>query len=335
MSWLGATVLGAALPSWARKAKVKIEPVIGGPRTLSRQEWPPAITPEYVGIVDKGYACFADDMGRLAIVDLKREDNPLVMGELFGIGRKVVALTITQHRAIAVVQVESGADTGFQLVVAGLTPANDISIMSRTVLGNFSEPSCVASFADLIVVGGSGLNNESQLVFYSMGKKKIDPVQISAIVLERAPFKLDMQERQVLALCGAESTELSIVSFVNPRAPELLKSLRLDGSYPVLARNKDQIVVAGYGFDKKYKASLISLRPTPNIVNTVVLPAVTEVLDMGAQKGQFLLLANQGSRQAVVPILMGKKNEMTLSNSVLLPAGTRGTAPRAHIAVKE
>ena len=111
--WLGASIFGsstaALAAAWARKPK--IAPVTAptyGPRTLARQEWPPAITPEYVGIVDKGYACFADDMGRLAIVDLKREDNPQVMGELFGLGRKVVALSISQHRAVAVVQVESG-----------------------------------------------------------------------------------------------------------------------------------------------------------------------------------------------------------------------------------
>ncbi|MBX9687441.1 MAG: hypothetical protein K2X27_12110, partial [Candidatus Obscuribacterales bacterium] len=275
LSWLGAYVLGPeALAAWAaRKAKAKPEPLVGGPRTLARQEWPPAISPEYVGIVDKGYACFADDMGRLAIVDLKREDNPQVMGELFGIGRKVVALSITQHRAFAVVQVESGADTVFQLVSISLTPANDISIMSRSLLSNFAEPTCIASAGEMVAIGGSGLNGENQIVFYSLGKKKsVEPLQVSALTVEHSPFKLDMQERQLLALCGADSTELSIISAANPRQTEIIKTLRLDGAYPALARNREQIMVAGYGFDKQYKAQLISLRPSPAVAAAVVLP---------------------------------------------------------------
>lgn len=336
LSCLGALVIESEARARARNPRAKPEPVPGGPRTLARQEWPPAITPEYVGIVDKGYACFADDMGRLAIIDLKREDNPLVMGELFGIGRKVVALAITQHRAFAVVQVESGADTMFQLVTASLTPANDISIMSRVALSNFSEPTCIASSGDLVAVGGNSLNNENQIVFFATGKKKsVDLQQISAVFLEHCPFKLDLQERQALSLCGQDSTELAVISVTNPRLPELLKTLRLDGSFPVVSRNKDQIMVAGYGFDKLHKALLISLRPTPNINASAVLPAVSEVLDLGAQKGQFLVLANEGARQVVVPLVIGKKNAITVGNSVLLPAGARGASPRAHIAVKD
>lgn len=340
VSWLGTSLLGsgatALAAAWARKPKVQAAPVIGGPRTLARQEWPPAITPEYVGIVDKGYACFADDMGRLAVVDLKREDNPQVMGELFGIGRKVVALAITQYRAFAVVQVESGAETIFQLVVVSLTPANDISIMSRTNLGNFAEPTCIASFGDVIAIGGSGLNSENQIVFYTAGKKKsVDPVQVSAIVVEHSPYKLDFQDRQLIVLCGAESTEMICISAANPRAPEALKPLRLDGSFPALARIKDQIMVAGLGFDKRYKANLVTIRPKPSIIASVPLPAVTEVLDLAAQKGQFLVLANQGPRQAVIPVIAGRKQSLTTGNPVLLPGGGRGSSPRAHIAVKD
>ena len=337
-SWLGSYLLLAGEAGWAlgvRKPKVKVEPVIGGPRTLSRQEWPPAISPEYIGIVDKGYACFADDVGRLAIVDLKREDNPQVMGELFGIGRKVVATAITLHRAIAVVQVESGADTIYQLVIASLTPANEITIMSRTVLSNFSEPTCVASFGDVIAIGGTGLNTENQIALYSMGKgkKTVDPVLVANLLLEHSPFKIDIFDRQLLALCGPDSTELVLVSIANPRAPEAIKSLRLDGAFPIVARTREQIMVAGMGFDKRYQAKIITLKPAPAVAGSVALPAVTELLDIGAQKGQFLILANQGSRQVVVPVIVARKNALTVGNAVLLPAGGKGASPRAHIAV--
>lgn len=336
-SSLAAFFLGFEHPAQAlvRKPKKAAEPMTGGgPRTIARQEWPPAITPEYVGIVDKGYACFADDMGRLAIVDLKREDNPQVIGELSGIGRKVVALSISQHKACAVVQVDVNGDTQFQLVIVSLTPANDISVMSRTVLSNFTDPNCICSFGDTIVVGGQGLGNENQIVIYGAGKRKVDPVQIGAMTLDRSPFKMDLQDRQLIILSGLDSTSLDIISLTNPRAPEKLKSIRLDGSFPVLARTRDQILVAGYGYDRRYKANLICLKPA-DVSKSVTLPAVTEVLDIAAQKGQFLILANQGSRQAVIPLVIGRKLEMTLQEPVLLPAGSRGAAPRAHLAVKE
>lgn len=322
-----------------RKPKAKPEaPLGGGPRTIARQEWPPAITPEYAGIVDRGYACFADDMGRLAVVDLKREDNPLVIGELFGIGRKVVALSITQHRAVAVVQVEQGADTVFQLVLVSLTPANDISIMSRTTLANFTEPCSVASYGDLVAIGGSGLNNENQIVFYSLGKKKgVEPQQISAVTLEQSPFHLDLQDRLLLALTGADNSDLIVISTANPRAPEKLKILHLDGRYSALARNRDQIMLAGSSFDRRFYAKLVTLKPSAELVSSVVLPAVSDVLDIAAQKGQFLVLTNQGGRQAVQPLIIGKgrKPVISLSPPVLLPGGKRGASPRAHIAAKD
>lgn len=339
--WLGASIVGsstaALAAAWTRKAKLAPTPAVPsyGPRTLARQEWPPAITPEYVGIVDKGYACFADDMGRLAIVDLKREDNPQVMGELFGLGRKVVALSISQHRAYAVVQVESGSETIFQLLIASLTPANDISIMSRSALDNFVEPSCISASGEILAIGGTGLNGEQQIVIYAMGKRNVQAQQVSALTLERAPYKLDLQDRLLLALCGAESSELIALNLANPRAPESSKALRLDGTYPTLARFKDQIMVAGYGSDRNFRAGMISLRPVPAVSTSVILPAVTEVLDLAAQKGQFLILANQGSRQAVVPLNVAKKQALSVGNPILLPGGSRASSPRAHIAVKD
>lgn len=332
-------MMPGTLPASAKKKiKPKVEVHVGSPRTIARQEWPPSITPEYVGVVDRGYACFADDMGRLAIVDLKREDNPQVIGELFGIGRKVVALSITQHRAFAVVQVEVGADTQYYLVTISLTPADDISIMSRITLGDFSEPSSVTSSVtgDVVVVGGLGLNGENQIVVYSVGKKKsVEPVQVSALVIEQAPVKMDIQDRQLVVLCGADNTDLMLVSLANPRIPDKQGLLRLGGSFQSMSRSRDSLVVAGQGLDRKCQVKVVSLKPSLKVQKTVPLPAVSEVLDLAAQKDQLLILATQNSRQAVIPLSFGKKGEALLSSAILLPVGNRNVAPRARIAVKD
>lgn len=337
LSSLGMLLLSNPALALARKPKNPVpELPQGGPRTLARQEWPPAISPEYVGIVEKGYACFADDMGRIAIVDLKREDNPLVIGELTGLGRKVLGLAFAPYRAYAVVQVEVGADTQFQLVTISLSPPTDLSVLSRVVLDNFAEPSCVAVGLDIIAVGGIGLGGESQIALYSAPKRKgVDPVSAGAIAISQLPLRMDLQDRTLLALCGADRSDLTFINVANPRVPEKIKSIDLQGSFSAVARYRETVLVAGSGADKRSYARLISLRPEPTVAKSVTLPAVTEVLDIAAQKGQFLVLGNQLDRQSVVPLIVGKKNELSTTNAVLLPAGNRGADPRAHIAVRD
>lgn len=338
LSSLGVFLVGSPSYAIGRKPKVSApEAPRGGPRTIARQEWPPAIAPEYVGIVDKGFACFADDMGRIVIVDLKREDNPIVIGELSGVGRKLLGLAFAQYRAYAVVQVEAGADTQFQLVTISLIPSSDPSILSRLVLDNFSEPSCIAAGLDTIAVGGSGLGGESQIVLFNAPKrgKAVDPVSAGAIAVSQLPLRMDLQDRTLLALCGADRTDLTAINIVNPRSPEIIKSIDLQGSFSGLARFKDTILVAGSGSDKKSYARLVALKPEPNVTKSVTLPTVSEVLDIVAQRGQFLILGNQGDRQTVIPLVVGRRNDLSTTTPVVLPAGNRGADPRAHIAVKD
>lgn len=337
LSSLGVLFLSNPAFAIARKPKAAVPAAPqGGPRTLALQEWPPAITPEYVGIVEKGYACFADDMGRIAIVDLKREDNPLVIGELTGLGRKVLGLAFAPYRAYAVVQVEVGADTQFQLVTISLSPPTDPSVLSRVVLENFSEPSCVAAGLDIVAVGGTGNAGDSQIALFSAPKKKaVDPTFAGNIAVSQLPLRMDLQDRTLVALCGADRSDLSFINIANPRVPEKIKSIDLQGAFSAVARYRDAVLVAGSGADKRSYARLINLRPEPNVARSVTLPAVTEILDIAAQRNQFLVLGNNGDRQTVVPLTAGKKNEISTTEPVLLPAGNRGADPRAHIAVKE
>lgn len=337
LSSLGIALLGDSVhAALARKPKPAPELPRGGPRTLARQEWPPAIAPEYVGIVDKGYACFGDDMGRIVVVDLKREDTPVVIGEITGVGRKILGLAFSQYRCYAVVQVEAGADMQFQLVTISLTPASDLSILSRLVLENFSEPSCITAGLDMIAVGGTGIGGESQIAIFNAPRRKaVDPTPAGVLSLSQLPLHMDLQDRTLLALCGADRTDLTAINLANPRLPEKIKAIDLQGSFSALARFKDSALVAGSGADKRSYARLISMRPEPNVVKSVTLPSVTEILDIAAQRGQFLILGNQGDRQCVMPLIVGRKNDLSTTNSVMLPAGNRGADPRAHIAVKD
>ncbi len=324
-------------PQAALSRRAKNEAKATGIRSICREAWPPAISPDYAAIVDKGYALFSDQSGRLAIVDLKREDGPHVVGELFGIGKKTVDLTCGQHRAYAISLYESGAESQYFLVTISITPASDPTVMSRLPLSYFSEPSCLAASPDVVLVGGVGLNGENQvLVFPVSGKRRLDESvsPLSTLTFDQPVAKLDIQDRQLVVMQASPRTQLDVINLSNPHIPEKIASIKLDGSYSVMSRTRDILAVAGQSLDRKYDIRLIAFRPTPHVVSQALLP-VSEVFDASFQKGQFLVLANQMSRQVVVPVSYGKNLDMTVLPPVMLPAGSRGPAAKARIVVKD
>src|SRR5271170_8018751 len=74
-------------PSLARGKSKNLK---SGIYSISRQDWPPAIVPDHAAFIDKGYSCFSDQFGRLAIVDLRKIVSPHVIGELNLQVKKVV-----------------------------------------------------------------------------------------------------------------------------------------------------------------------------------------------------------------------------------------------------
>jgi hypothetical protein len=324
----------ALMPAWALAKKSKQIAAPSGAHTISRQEWPPAIAPDYVAIVDKGYALLSDQLGRLAIVDFKREDGPHVIGELSGVGKKVVDFTAGQHRAYAITSTDAVAESQYSLVTISLTPATDPSIISRQPLPYFSEPTALSVFQDLLCVGGSGLAGENVVVVYNVGGKKRaeDSSQPLATLTFSEPItRLDLQDKLLVVLQSAASTQVDFVSLLNSRNPEKTGSLKLDGSYPFACRSKDSVVLLGQGRDRKLDARAVALKPQPHVVQRLLLP-VTEILDGTAQKGQFLVLANQNNRQVVVPLSFAKGGlNLTAGEAVLLPQASRGAISKGRI----
>lgn len=321
----------------AAKKKKPVEVKKLGPRTLAREQWPPAISPDFIAVVDKGYALLADQSGRLTIVDFKREQGPAVIGELVGIGRKTVDLVVVQHRAYALSYQEAGTDAQHFLVTMSITPSNDPSVLSRIPLSYLAEPVTIAASADAVAIGGVGTKNENQVLVYAISTKRRpeeNEMPAATITFEQPVTKLDLQGRQLTVLQSAQrTTTLDVFNLFNPRNPERVGGIRLDGNYNLLARTADAIILGGQGPERKFELLSVSAKPKPRVVARLTLPA-SEILDVTMQRGQVLVLANQINRQVVIPVTYNPKSlAMTAGQAAALPSGSRGAASKARIAV--
>jgi hypothetical protein len=321
----------------APKKKKPVEIKKFGPRTLSREQWPPAISPDFVSIVEKGYAMLSDQSGRLAIVDLKREQGPAVIGELLGIGKKTVDMAVVQHRAYALAYQEAGSDAQHYLVTMSVTPAHDPTVLSRIPLSYLSEPVTIAASADAVAIGGVGAKGENQVLVFGISTKRRPEegtLPSATITFEQPVTQVDLQERQLSVLqAGPRVTTLDVFNLFSPRNPERVGGFRLEGHYPFMARTRELIVLGGQGADRKFELLSVAPRPTPKVVARLQLPA-SEILDIAAQRGQLLVLANQINRQVVIPVSYNAKTlALTAGQAAVLPAGTRGAASKARIAV--
>ncbi len=141
-------------PQNAFAAKRGKAPAASGPHPLSRQDWPPAIVPDHIG-VDRGYCCFTDEFGRLAVLDLRKPDDPKypphVVAELNGLGKKVIDFHVVAGRGYgAVLKALDSGDTQLTLICVNLTPATSPEVVGQISLDKFVEVSCLSAAADLL-----------------------------------------------------------------------------------------------------------------------------------------------------------------------------------------
>lgn len=304
-----------------------------GPRTLARQSWPPSISPDYIGVGEKGYAVLGDSSGRLVIVDLKQEDAPRVISELDGIGKRVAAMAMNMQRAYAVAWQEKGGEGAWALLVISLMPATDPGVLAQMPLSNFSDPSTLALSADVLTIGGTALNGENQVIVFGGSRgRKAEPTQLSAMSFDRPVTQVELQDRYLIVVQAENhETQIEVINLSNPRAPARGQSVRLKGDFEVVAKTKDFFLVGGQNLEKDFEIHAVAFKPAPRVVRGLRLPGVSRILDGTAQKNQLLLLVNHKGRQAVLPVSYNKALQLVASNVVLLPTGKRGAASKARI----
>jgi hypothetical protein len=324
------TALGWVDPQSAFAAKRGKAPVVNGPHPLARQDWPPAIVPDHIG-VDRGYCCFTDEFGRLAVLDLRKPDDPRnpphVVAELNGLGKKVIDFHVVAGRGYgAVVKALDSGDAQLTLICVGLTPATDPEVIGEISLDKFVEVSCLSAAADLVCIAGTSANGDYLVAIYGVPRKgkHIDPVLLSTWSASGNIVDLEIQDRYLAVL---QPTQLDYVSLVEPHTPETKGTLKLDGEFQSMTRFKDLALVCGTAYGdtaagRQLDASVglaIQLSPTPHLLSSVPLAPMTNILDCCAIKDRFLVLGDGSNERYVTVIGFDKARRVRKDQTVSLP----------------
>jgi hypothetical protein len=322
--------------SLAKKQPVVVKPF--GPHTLAREQWPPAIAPDFVKIVDKGFALIGDQSGRLAIVDLKREQGPQVMAELSGLGKKIIDVAITPHRIYALTAQDNEGEVQYTVSVINAPQPTELSVVESIPVSYFSEPTAIAASGETLAIGGTTKNGSNQVVLLNAAARSRSdegPTPLATLNAEQtiAAMEFDLKQLTVLETAGV-NTIVDVYGLGNPRSPQKLAVIKLEGNYTLVSRARDMIVLGGLAGDRKVDVVAITMKPSPKVVAHQHLP-MSDIMDVVAQKTQMLTLGTQGSRLAVVPVSISKTFALAPAQSVVLPSGTRGVAARAHIAAND
>lgn len=342
--WTGVVDSVGAFARRGRPAKGEVK----GPQSLARQEWPPAIVPDFAGMIG-GYVCFADEFGRLALVDMRRPGNPKnpvrVVGELGGIGRKVVGFTVYGNRAYAIASRQRDpADPQFALFSISLSPATAPSIVSTLPLDKYTDLTAVAASNECICVAGTSLSGENLISVYQPQTKgrQADPTLLSSFSVMMPVASMDIQDRNLCALevnSNLNQSQLDLVSLASPRSPQTRATIKLDGDYRQMARYRGNVIVAGRpkgGHSTGLsEAKSIVLEPSPHAVSHITLEPITQVLAASAQKDRFVILGESKNGRVMVPVVMDRAASMTRETPVVLPKPKGSYGTKASILLKD
>jgi hypothetical protein len=307
-----------------------------GPHVVARQDWAPAIAPSQIGVTDRGICCFTDEYGRLALIDFKHvtATKPLrVLGQLGGLGKKVIQLKVIGSRAYIAVLTENQAQPQLELIIVSLDKPDQPAIVSRLVLDKFSEITSLTADGANICIGGTTGSGNQLVAIYSNPKPghTSDPAFLSAFEAEAPVVALDLQNRTLVILETKETSQLQVVSLLDPRTPTLRKTVALDGEFISLSRMGDIVVVAG-SFEiaaKQGKGGVnvgvksVALSPVPHVVSQIPLDPLTSVLDTASSRGQFLILGDADQETLLISMsydkmgVLGRTRE--LENTKLKP----------------
>jgi hypothetical protein len=307
-------------------ARGKNKNVKVGIHCVARQDWPPAIVPDHAAFIDKGYSCFADQFGRLAIVDFKKVTTPKVIGELGLQTKKLLDFVAVRQRAYALTTQDSASgDVQFVLVTISLAPATEPSILSKVILTQFADASCLTATTDYVCIGGATARGANEVAIFAARGKSTEPGLIASFAVDNPITDLDLQERNLVVLESGSSSQLDYVNLFYPQKPQLRKNMKLDGDFRVLARSKDLLVLAGQSAAGQLEAKTVTLEPAPHVMQSEALHELSSVFCAVAQKDRFYFLGEHNGERRLVEFLMGKDLRLTAEKTTELTGGKVGT----------
>ncbi len=315
-------------------ARGKSKNVKVGIHSVARQDWPPAIVPDHAAFIDKGYSCFTDQFGRLAIVDFKKVTTPKVVGELGLQTKKLVDFVAVRQRAYALTTQDSASgDTQFVLATISLAPASEPTILSKVILNQFSDATCLTASADFICIGGATAHGANQVVIFAARGKSPEPGFIASFNVDNPITDLDLQERNLVVLESGTNSQVDYVNLFYPQKPQLRKCMKLEGDYRVMARSKDLLVLAGQSSSGQLEAKTVTLEPAPHVMQSETLHELTNVFCATAQRDRFYFLGEHKGERRLIEFLMGKDLRLTAEKTTDLTGGKVGAGSAFAMAI--
>jgi hypothetical protein len=254
----------------------------------------------------------------LAIVDLKKGQQTRVVGELSGLGKRLIDLSSYSSRAYALVYEETAlGDAQYALIVIQLAPYDEPSILRKIIISELKEPKLLTCDRDYVAIAGFGHKDESLAVIYSSGQKNpraAENASLSSIKLSEQPVCISLQDKSLVALVGSGGvgTKVDYISLQDPRVPQLRRTIDLQGQSKVLACVKNMFFTVGSGGSKDmFEARSYALDKEPSLQHTLGLPNTNFVADLVVQKNKLYLLGDSGFKLAMAEINIGKNGQLT------------------------
>jgi hypothetical protein len=343
----------AQVPAFAKKTP-RSQPSLVGPHTLSREDWAPAIVPDHVGIADKGYLCFTDEFGHLAVVDMRKPvtiKTPVkVVAELKGLGNKVVDFAVTPFAAYGLTYREGDqSEPVVDLVTVSLAPIESPSIVSDIRLGRYTEAGSIVASGDLICVSGVSAGGENLVSIYSAPNRRSskEPVYIASLSVQLPVRALDLTDKQLTILSsanGGQKSQVDIVNLVSPDSPEIQKSLTIEGDYRVVTRFKELILIAGLdnpnspssGKSSKFgQAKIIIASGSPHLTSSITLEPLSAIESAAAQKDRFLVVGRNKGERIVISLTVDKGRNLAREQVLNIPSAKTDSGKTTSVVMRD
>ncbi|MBU6451660.1 MAG: hypothetical protein KGS72_07790 [Cyanobacteria bacterium REEB67] len=335
-------------PLAADAKKTPRTPLLVGPHSLSREDWAPAIMPDHVGIIGKGYLCFTDDFGRLAVVDLHHtagEKSSLkIIGELNGIATKVIDFSFGLQTAYGLVYKENeNQEPVVHLVTISLTSPATPTIVNQTVINRFTEGTAICAGNDMICISGISSSGEHIASIYSAPKRSSgsEPTYLASLTVQNPVRRVDLQERQLVILSSSNggNSQVDLVDLSNPTSPTIRNSVTINGDCRVMARYKDTLIVAGSDSTGGHSCQVraIALKNSGQGAGALSLGSLTSVFSAAASpKGdQFMLLGEANGERTVVLLGCDRSRTLIKQQELKLPSSKGEGASKGTVVMKE
>lgn len=331
------------LPAWAKKTPRT--PALLGPHVLSREDWPPAIVPDHVGLADKGYLCFTDEFGRLAVVDMRKPTpaSPFkLVAEINSLGNKVADFAVNPLAAYGLTYRENEQQEAvINLVSISLVPISSPSIISDVHLDRYSEAGFITAFGDLLCVSGKSTAGEYLISIYTAPGRRSgkEPTYQASLSVQMPVRALELTDKQLTILSSdGQKSQIDFVLLSNPSSPEIQKSITMDGDYRVLSRFKEMVLIAGTDTvkskNKQARAKIIIGGNSPHAADSLTLEPITTVESAAGQKDRFLILGSDKGTRHLISLSVDKAGVLVREQVLAMPQSKNG-GNRSSVVMKD